>query len=49
MLTTQKLRKKETQAEKIVRLKKLSREAKASGCVRCKSYDEFAKLVGLRD
>ncbi|MCF7836860.1 hypothetical protein K9N08_04360 [Candidatus Gracilibacteria bacterium] len=47
MLTTQKSRKKETYAEKVARLKKLSREARENG-TRYKSYDAFAKGVGLR-
>jgi len=38
----------ETREEKVARLQKLSHEAKASGCTRCKSWDDFAKLVGLR-
>ena len=49
MLANQKSRKKETYAEKVARLKKLSKEARESGCVRYKSYEEFAKGVGLRD
>lgn len=38
----------ETREEKIARLKKISREAKASGCIRCKSWDDFFIKLGLR-
>jgi hypothetical protein len=38
----------ETLEEKIVRLKKISKEAKASGCIRCKNYADFARKLGLR-
>jgi hypothetical protein len=39
----------ETYDKKIARLLKLSRKSKESGYIRYKSYDSFAKGIGLRD